>query len=222
MVGDRSDRKLEHVAVARFTYRHEAEFAAGFLDDARIPYRLQIDDPALGMPLSGSVTLWVTAMDEKRARHVLEMEGGAVRDVDDLDDEAYDETGEARAGKAARVDEGAPVGKKAVPPREVPPPVSPTPASMESPRRPKGASTESPRRLSGTSASKLSGRERLLAFGAGVAVWSLSRLDVVATAPGAVEVAVVFGSMGLLLIALSGRAPSALRSILSTLSGDAP
>jgi hypothetical protein len=43
-MSDRIDKKLEQVAVAEFTYRHEAEFAAGFLTDAGIPHRLQIDD----------------------------------------------------------------------------------------------------------------------------------------------------------------------------------
>ena len=39
-----TDRKLQDVVVARYQYRHEAEFAAGFLDDAEIAYRLQVDD----------------------------------------------------------------------------------------------------------------------------------------------------------------------------------
>lgn len=73
-MSDRTDRKLVEIPVARYAYRHEAEFGAGFLEDAGIPYRLQIDDPALGVPMSGSATLWVTAMDERRARQVLEHE----------------------------------------------------------------------------------------------------------------------------------------------------
>jgi len=62
------------VAVGRYTYRHEAEFAAGFLRDAGIPYRLQIDDPVLGMSLSSPATLWVLEVDALRARAILEVE----------------------------------------------------------------------------------------------------------------------------------------------------
>lgn len=70
-MSDREDRKLVQIPVGHYAYRHEAEFAAGFLEDAGIPYRLQIDDPALGMAMSGSATLWVAAVDERRARELL-------------------------------------------------------------------------------------------------------------------------------------------------------
>jgi hypothetical protein len=75
---DRMDKKLELVALASFTYRHEAEFAAGFLTDAGIPYRLQADDAGgdLGLTLGRRATLWVHAMDVDRARDVLNLEGG--------------------------------------------------------------------------------------------------------------------------------------------------
>lgn len=74
-MSDREDRKLVQIPVGQYAYRHEAEFAAGFLEDAGIPYRLQVDDPALGMLMSGSATLWVAAVDERRARELLEVEG---------------------------------------------------------------------------------------------------------------------------------------------------
>ncbi|MDH3270591.1 MAG: DUF2007 domain-containing protein [Gemmatimonadota bacterium] len=74
-MSDRQDRKLDEVVVARYTYRHEAEFAAGFLKDAGIPYRLQIDDPSLGISVSTSATLWVLGMDERRAREILDVDG---------------------------------------------------------------------------------------------------------------------------------------------------
>jgi hypothetical protein len=74
-MSDRIDRKLEEVAVARYGYRHEAEFAAGFLTDARIPFRLQVDDPAMGLAVSASATIWVLAMDADRARETLELDG---------------------------------------------------------------------------------------------------------------------------------------------------
>ena len=47
-MSERTDQKLREVAVAWYAFRHEAEFAAGFLDDAGIPYRMQVDDPVLG------------------------------------------------------------------------------------------------------------------------------------------------------------------------------
>lgn len=70
---ERTDRKLCHVAVGRYGFRHEAEFAAGFLDDADIPHRLQIDDPAMGFALGSSATIWVLEMDLQRAREILEV-----------------------------------------------------------------------------------------------------------------------------------------------------
>jgi hypothetical protein len=74
-LSDRVDRKLEQVAVGQFTYRHEAEFAAGFLADAGIPYRLQIDDAGgdLGLTLGRPAVLWVRAVDAERARDVLDV-----------------------------------------------------------------------------------------------------------------------------------------------------
>ncbi len=68
------ERKLREVPVARYDYRHEAEFAAGFLEDAGIPYRLQLDDPALGMSVGVEATLWVREMDADRARDVLHLD----------------------------------------------------------------------------------------------------------------------------------------------------
>ncbi|HUF76776.1 MAG TPA: DUF2007 domain-containing protein [Longimicrobiales bacterium] len=89
-MSDRIDRKLEQVAVGQFTYRHEAEFAAGFLADAGIPYRLQADDAGgdLGLTLGRSATLWVLAVDAERAREVLDLER------EEADDEEADEEGE--------------------------------------------------------------------------------------------------------------------------------
>lgn len=66
----RQDDPLREVVVGRYTYRHEAEFAAGFLSEAGIPHRLQIDDPSLGMALS-SATIRVLEADAERATEVL-------------------------------------------------------------------------------------------------------------------------------------------------------
>ena len=73
-MSDRVDEKLREVAVAHYGYRHEAEFAAGFLEDARSPYRLQLDDPAMGLAISASATIWVLSMDADRAREVLDLD----------------------------------------------------------------------------------------------------------------------------------------------------
>lgn len=86
-MSDRVDHKLQDVVLARFQYRHEAEFAAGFLDEAGIPYRLQIDDAALGLPLGEPGTLWVRGMDERRAREVLEHSAHDPRDPVTWDEE---------------------------------------------------------------------------------------------------------------------------------------
>lgn len=71
-VTNKTDKKLQLVVVGRYSYRHEAELAAGFLTDADIPYRLQIDDPLLGLTLSSPAVLWVRGVDEGRTRDLLE------------------------------------------------------------------------------------------------------------------------------------------------------
>ena len=70
---DRVDKKLGTVVLANYAYRHEAEFAAGFLEEAGIPYRLQIEDATLGLRPSNSATIWVRGMDLREAREVLEL-----------------------------------------------------------------------------------------------------------------------------------------------------
>ncbi len=72
-MSDKTDRKLQDVVVARYSWRHEAEFAAGFLKDAGIAHRLQSDDPGLGVPLGATATIWVRGMDEAKARDVLDI-----------------------------------------------------------------------------------------------------------------------------------------------------
>ena len=73
----RREQKLEPVEVGRYTYRHEAEFAAGFLEDGDIPYRLQIDDPLLGITMGSPAILWVRQVDEVRARELLGTDSGS-------------------------------------------------------------------------------------------------------------------------------------------------
>lgn len=106
-MAEREDRKFREVAVGRYGYRHEAEFAAGFLHDAGIPYRLQVDDPSLGMTLSTSAIVWVHAADQERAREILEtseeLREAADDDVDAFEavsDDSGSEEGERRADDA--------------------------------------------------------------------------------------------------------------------------
>jgi hypothetical protein len=73
-VTHRNDRNPEEVAVGEFQYRHEAEFAAGILRDAGIPYRLQIDDAGgadLGLLHQRPAVLWVRPIDAEAARELL-------------------------------------------------------------------------------------------------------------------------------------------------------
>jgi hypothetical protein len=71
------DRKLQHVPIAEFQYRHEAELAAGFLSDAGIPFRLQSDDAGgadLGLSMLRPSVLWVRALDVEAARELVALE----------------------------------------------------------------------------------------------------------------------------------------------------
>lgn len=73
---DEVDDDGASVPIATYAYRHEAEFAAGFLEDAGIAYRLQVDDAAMTMSMGASATLWVRGIDLPRARDVLELPAG--------------------------------------------------------------------------------------------------------------------------------------------------
>lgn len=67
--------KPSAIAVAEYSYRHEAEFAAGLLEDAGIAFRLQIDDAGgadIGVTIGRPAVLWVRAEDASRARDVLD------------------------------------------------------------------------------------------------------------------------------------------------------
>lgn len=68
------DEKDAEVILARFRYRHEAELAAGFLSDAGIPFRLQIDDAGgvdFGATFARPPVLWVRAEDVSEARELI-------------------------------------------------------------------------------------------------------------------------------------------------------
>lgn len=83
--------EVREVILARFRYRHEAELAAGFLIDAGIPYRLQIDDAGgvdFGATFTRPPVLWVREEDAAEAREVL----GLGEDQEDPSDESGEET----------------------------------------------------------------------------------------------------------------------------------
>ena len=69
---------MEETLLARFGYRHEAEFAQGFLKDAGIPSRVASDD-AGGVDLSISflsgAALFVADVDKEKAEEVLRSAG---------------------------------------------------------------------------------------------------------------------------------------------------
>lgn len=207
-----TDRKLQHVLLARFNYRHEAEFAAGFLREAGIPYLLQIEDPTLGLSATDSSTLWVTAVDEKRARLVLDHE----MVVDEEGNEAWADFA---------LEEGEPTGPDD---GESPSPSAGTPApSAAAPvprRRPVESDSWAPpgaRRNIVKPRSDLTLRGRIVALTGSVGIASTLVLEAVRQNPfvwwGVVLVAALLALAGVF-----GRAPGPLRGILQALSGDAP
>ena len=77
--GAPGDRDRPHVRIAEYLYRHEAEFAAGFLRDADIPFRLQIDDAGgadAGVTIARPAVIWVRADDADEARVILGLDDG--------------------------------------------------------------------------------------------------------------------------------------------------
>ena len=198
-----SESHPRDVVVRVFQYRHEAEFAAGFLEDAGIPFRLQADDAGgidAGMTLSNPARLWVRAEDAQRA-------------IELLDEDRADE---ALAADAIGWDEGGDSDE-------------PTDAAsglfiaMRSDEAP-GPGTlrrgPNPERM-GVVSSALGGRERAVSatlsiacigFGTGLGGLVLAPAGVLA--PVLLILGVVFG-----LSALVGRAWGPLRGLLRALAG---
>ena len=191
-MGRHIERKLQEVVVARYSWRHEAEFAAGFLDDAGIPYRLQIDDPSLGISVSAAATLWVLDADEARARDVL-----------DINDQHAPRLSRPRSANHP------------APPRASRPPSADPGAAIAAEYAPVGLEP-------GGRASGLPFRARALSALAGMGIaglggtvfpqWSIPALEVSAAVLAAV----------LILVGIFGWAPRALRDLLRALSGSAP
>jgi len=173
-MSDRVDKKLQEFAVAEYRYRHEAEFAAGFLDDAGIPYRLQIDDPGLGIMVSTPATLWVRGLDVERAREILE------------------------------------VGNQVVAPKQA---VAPE-REWARPRQSRVGESWAP--------SRLTIRERLLtAVGAGGLTWLAWYFIETSAGETAARLAALPAIL-LIVVAISGRAPRALKKMLAVLTGSVP
>lgn len=187
-----TDRKLQQIALASYNYRHEAEFAAGFLEDAGIPYLLQIEDPTLGLSATNSATIWVTSVDEKRARRVLEHEMTA----GDVDDGAWAQY---------QREDGEPTGEAA-------PLATTKPSPLNKQKRQSYLSKR---------ASDLSLRGRVIAMVGGAGSASALLLDAVRQSP-VVWWGVAVAAVLLAVAGLFGRAPGPLRGMLQALSGDAP
>ena len=79
------------VPIAEYLYRHEAEFAAGFLEDAGIPFRLQADDAGgaeVGVTISRPARLWVRVEDVEHACEVLDIPTNVDVSAEPEDEEA--------------------------------------------------------------------------------------------------------------------------------------
>jgi hypothetical protein len=192
-MAERVDKKLQTVVLARYRYRHEAEFAAGFLDEAGIPYRLQIDDPAMGMTIGTPATLWVRGMDVRAALDTLNVR------------ELPSPRAAAAAAEAAKVAEA---GKT----REA---TETAHAAGITSATGYGRSTLRHR----SAGDRLTTLERTVAIGIFVVLGGTAYL----ASAGAVWGAVLAALAALLgLVGLLGRAPSPIRRLLRAISGSAP
>ena len=183
------------MVVARYTWRHDAEFAAGFLHDAGIPHRLQIDDPALGIPVSMAATLWVLGADEARAREIL-----------DITDEHTPQLSASSSGHHRAAPRG---GHR------------PTAADAGRDRGITSAHTTTrPEHRRGKTT--LTFRARVLALLAGAGLAGAGRAGEALPSTPELGAAILVVASGLILIGVVGRAPRFLRETLEGLSGSAP
>ncbi|MDX1493233.1 MAG: hypothetical protein R3253_04095 [Longimicrobiales bacterium] len=201
---ERSDRKLQQVPLASFNYRHEAEFAAGFLQDAGIPFRLQIEDPTLGLSATDSATIWVAAMDEGRARQVLDHE--VVDSQEEWADDSEEWADDSWSAKALEEETEGGGASLTTPTR--------TEADATGASRP-GPSRRKPQ-------SDLTLRQRVMALGGSVGVSATLGVEIVRDASMGLPVVVAALAAVLALAGVFGWAPGPLRRLLEALSGDAP
>ena len=87
-----NEARQNDVLIAEYVYRHEAEFGAGFLADAGIPFRVQADDAGGaygGMTFTSAARIWVRSQDAEQAREILQVTPDPVLfvQVDDLDEQ---------------------------------------------------------------------------------------------------------------------------------------
>lgn len=186
------ERKLQEVVVARYSWRHEAEFAAGFLDDAGIPYRLQIDDPSLGVSVSAAATLWVRGADEARARDVLDINEQHTPRLSVPRSVNHPEP--PKAARPPGADPGAAIAAEYAPIR------------MEH----------------GRVSAKLPLRARTLSVLGGVGLVAAAQAILPNVSIPGLDVALAIGASVLILVGVVGWAPRALRDLLRALSGSAP
>jgi hypothetical protein len=196
-MSERTDRKLQEVAIARYSYRHDAEFAAGFLEDADIPYRLQLDDPGLGMSIGTMATIWVLEMDVRRAGEVLEVDGVPV----------------SLTRRGSRTAESRPP-----PPRRRA--LESAPIRGTVPRRSEVERQGS--RSHPTRGASLPSRERAIAILLSGTLLGAASLFLTEATPPIVRSGVAIASAGLALIGLTGRAPGPLGRFLHAIAGNAP
>lgn len=197
-----SEPRLPDVVIATFQYRHEAEFAAGFLENAGIPFRLQVDDAGgadAGVTVSNPARVWVRADDVEEARELLEVE-----DTDGALDQYFDALG------GVSEDDDAPASG----------------TFIRAPAATSSVTTQARSDLRVRSESQLCGIERVVSGGLAIACGALAQA--VGPIPGATPGAALWigGLAALALVfgvsALVGRSWGPFRSILRSLSGVAP
>ena len=87
-----NEPRQNDVLIAEYVYRHEAEFGAGFLADAGIPFRVQADDAGGaygGITFTSAARIWVRSQDAEQAREILQVtpDPALFVQVDDLDEQ---------------------------------------------------------------------------------------------------------------------------------------
>lgn len=199
------------VPIAEYSYRHQAEFAAGFLRDAGIPYRLQIDDAGgwdAGVTIGRPAVLWVRAEDVEEARELLGL---------DEEEEQEDEP------SSALLEDVAPSQRPPAAERH----------SLSAPSRERHApglpSSEGQRPSSeggagGLTFEPLCGTERIVAGLIALALFFLASWGGEGAVPwvGVWESVALFLALAFGLSAVSGQTIGVLKAILRALSGIAP
>lgn len=193
-----------HVRIAEYLYRHEAEFAAGFLRDAGIPFRLQIDDAGgadAGVTIARPAVIWVRADDADEARLILDLDGDGASVRDDRP-EAF----APPARDQPRRDFG---------------PVGGSPGSPGAPPSTPGSGRE-PGRL--PTLEGLCRTERIVAGLLALALVGLASYGGTGALPwvGVWETVALLLGLVLGLSAVSGKTLASIRAILRALSGTAP